>query len=256
MITPRHSASFLPYLLNKSLHSSSPLTWLKSNNRKVCILVFYVFFLLSCSEDTVSSFNNQVAGIDMSHHQKNVNWEKLSSNFADSTFLYVKATEGATYKDPKCLEYAAEARRNGFLVGCYHFFRMTSGAVEQYRNFKSVLDKVGPDLIPMVDVEINDKRDEKILQDSLQVLLDLLERDYGKKPMIYGTNYSYNRFCAPRFNKYPTYIGRYGQEPPVMKGKGTYTIWQYTDTATIAGCEKPIDLCRFNKGKSVRDILL
>jgi lysozyme len=133
---------------------------------------------------------------------------------------------------------------------------MTSGAREQYALYSSVLDKVGPDLLPMVDVETLDRKTVNELQDSLAVFLNLLEKDYGKKPMIYGTNYSYNKFCAPRFNKYPLYIGRYGDAAPVIRGVGTYTIWQYSDSTVLPGCKKPIDVCRFHKEKSLADILL
>ena len=49
----------------------------------------------------------------------------------------------------------------------------------------------------MVDVERDDGKPRKELQDSLQVLLNLLTDAYGKEPMIYGTNRSYNELCAP-----------------------------------------------------------
>ena len=70
----------------------------------------------------------------------------------------------------------------------------------------------------MVDVERDDGKPRKELQDSLQVLLNLLTDAYGKEPMIYGTNRSYNELCAPEFNNYLLYIGRYGENKPVVKG--------------------------------------
>lgn len=108
----------------------------------------------------------------------------------------------------------------------------------------------------MVDVETDDGYSKKEMQDSLQVLLNLLEKEYKVRPMIYGTQRSYNTFCAPRFNHYPLYIGRYGENAPIVKGPSHYTVWQYTDKGELPGINKKVDLCRFHKGKGLKDILM
>ena len=125
---------------------------------------------------------------------------------------------------------------------------------EQFYNFKAQMDSVHIDLIPMVDVERSDGKPKKELQDSLKVLLDLLENAYGKKPMIYGTNRSYNELCAPEFNHYPLYIGRYGTNKPVVTGPSHYTIWQYSESARIPGIPKPVDMCRMHPVYDARRI--
>lgn len=196
-----------------------------------------------------------VMGIDVSHHQGKIDWNKLSDNNKIG-FVYIKATEGSSYKDPMFLTNASKAKESGLLVGAYHFFRMTSSPEEQFRNFKKQIDKIGIDLIPMVDVETADKHSRKDVQKNLQTLLDLLEKEYGKKPMIYGTNRSYNELCAPEFNSYPLYIGRYGDNCPVITGKGHYTIWQYTEKGNVDGCDKPIDLCKFHQDCNINMIIL
>mgnify|MGYP002622867676 CR=1 FL=1 len=185
-------------------------------------------------------------GIDVSHHQGNIDWKKVKKAKPRLDFVYVKCTEGKTYVDPTFVKNARGAAAQGYKVGAYHYFRMTSSAHDQFRSFKAQMDKVNLDLIPMVDVETNDKKPHKELQDSLQVLLDLLEDAYGKKPMIYGTQRSYNSYCAPEFNHYPLYIGRYGNSKPVVTGPSHYTIWQYTKDARIPGIHKPVDMCRMH----------
>ncbi len=136
-------------------------------------------------------------GIDVSHHQGNINWGKVKQAQPRLDFVYVKCSEGKTYVDPQFIVNARGALEQGYKVGAYHYFRMTSSAHEQYRNFKTQMDKVHLDLIPMVDIEKDDNKPRKELQDSLRVLLNLLEKAYGKKPMIYGTQRSYNSYCAP-----------------------------------------------------------
>ena len=171
----------------------------------------------------------------------------------DLSFVYIKCTEGATFVDPKFKANVEGARSQGYNVGGYHYFRMTSSAHDQFAHFKQQLDGVDCNLIPMVDVEKNDGKTREELQDSLHVMLDLLEAAYGVKPVLYGLNASYNRLCAPEFNGYTLYIGRYGDDSP---GAGRYAIWQYSISGIIKGIPQPVDLCRFHPDTDLEDILL
>ncbi len=200
--------------------------------------------------------NAQTIGIDVSHHQGKINWKKVKQSRTDLAFVYVKATEGKTYIDPRFTANARGAVAQGFKLGAYHYFRMTSSAHDQFRNFKKQLDRVHMDLIPMVDVETDDKRPRKEVQDSLRVFLNLLEKEYGKKPMIYGTTRSYNLYCAPQFNNYPLYIGRYGIIKPIIIGSSHYVIWQYSESGHIEGIPNAVDLCRFHPRNGIEDIVL
>ncbi len=62
----------------------------------------------------------QFDGIDVSHHQRNIDWNKVAT-YTNIQFVYIKATEGTTFKDPKYVYNTNEARRNGLKVGSYHF---------------------------------------------------------------------------------------------------------------------------------------
>lgn len=187
-----------------------------------------------------------IKGIDVSHHQGDIDWKKVMKAQPKLAFVYVKCTEGKSYVDPKFKVNSEGASAVGYKVGAYHYFRMTSSAHEQFDNFKKQMDAVHIDLIPMVDVERDDGKPREELQDSLKVLLDLLEKAYGKRPMIYGTNRSYNELCAPEFNYYPLYIGRYGKNKPIVTGPSHYTIWQYSESARIPGIPKPVDMCKMH----------
>lgn len=190
----------------------------------------------------------------MSHHQKSIDWKRVNKTLPKGSFVYVKCTTGATGIDPKCKTFAKGAKASGYRVGGYHYFCMTSSAHNQFKNFKKMLDAIGPNLIPMVDVELSGdkvakKTPKNVIQDSLQVLLNLLEKEYGAKPIIYGTMRSYNTYCAPRFNHYTLYIGRYGKDEPVINGPSRYTVWQFTENGRIDGIETNVDFCRFHPKK-------
>ncbi len=193
-------------------------------------------------------------GIDVSHHNGVIDWKKVSKT--PLLFVYVKATEGATHVDKRYAANIAGARKAGYKVGSYHFFRMTSGAHAQFANFAKTVDRRKQDLIPMVDVETADKHPVSELRDSLNVFIGLIRKHYGVRPMIYATNRSYNELCGGLYPSYPLYIGRYGSNPPQLKGKSRYTIWQYTESAHIDGIPKPVDQAHFAPTASLTDILL
>ena len=194
-------------------------------------------------------------GIDVSHHNGKIDWKKVKKHY-HPLFVYVKATEGSTYVDPQYENNITGASKAGFLVGSYHFFRMTSSAHSQFENFRQTVDIKKQKCIPMVDVERADSHSPKEVQDSLNVFISLVKNHFGQAPMIYATNRSYNELLGKDYNKYHLYIGRYGDSAPVIPGKGTYTIWQYTEKGSLKGIPKPVDKARFNKKYSIANILL
>ena len=200
----------------------------------------------------------QTRGIDVSHHQKDIDWKKVAAD--NVQFVYIKATEGATYQDPMFKKNIEGAQKAGLLVGVYHFFRMTSTPEEQFENFKRAMKGYKMDLVPMIDVEPTDKemkgKSIKDLQKNLDKFIALVKAEYGVPPMIYGTQRSYNTYCAPKYNNYHLYIGRYGKNSPEIIGKGTYTIWQYTETGKINGIQVAVDICKFNPKYGIKDIMI
>ena len=236
--------------------------------RKIIVISIITALVIAFSVGGVFAFNSgkkkkiapqrvvpkDSVGIDVSHHQGDIDWQTVSKE--KILFVYIKATEGKTYTDPKFHQNIEGAQKAGLKVGAYHFFRMTSGAREQFNHFYSQVGKYKLDLIPMIDVEKDDGKPKSQLQDSLDVFIKLVTQKYGKKPMIYGTQRSYNKYCAPKYNNLHLYIGRYGPNAPEIKGEGSYTIWQYSENGKINGIPKAVDLCRFRKGYGVKDIKL
>ncbi len=112
-----------------------------------------------------------------------------------------------------------------------------------------------------VEVELNTLRkyhiSKEAFQDSLQVFMELCKDYYGKYPMIYGTNRSYNEICGDRFKGYKLYIGRHDKDRPIVcKDVSLHTIWQFSDLGQLKGISKEVDLCRFDNGNTIEDIIL
>ena len=94
-------------------------------------------------------YKKESFGIDVSHHNGKINWKQVP----DLDFVYVKATEGATYVDPMYKQNIEGAKARKLRVGAYHYFRTTSSVQKQFENYKQHVKKSDIDIIPMVDVE-------------------------------------------------------------------------------------------------------
>jgi GH25 family lysozyme M1 (1,4-beta-N-acetylmuramidase) len=79
-----------------------------------------------------------LAGIDVSHHQGEVNWHAVAE--AGISFAFAKATEGATFVDPQFLRNWALIKDAGIVRGAYHFFRPSKPAESQVTNFLTVTE--------------------------------------------------------------------------------------------------------------------
>ena len=194
-------------------------------------------------------------GIDVARYQGDIDWQTVSKE--KILFVYIKATEGKTYTDPKFHQNIKGAQKAGLKVGAYHFFRMTSGAREQYNKFRSVVKRHHLDLIPMLDIECRNGYSIKATQDSVAVFVQLVKRDFKVAPLIYTYENFYNESCAPTYNNYHLYLAKYSfAEPKIKDGKGSYTIWQYTDRGRINGIKHNVDLCKFNPKYTVEHLRL
>lgn len=196
-------------------------------------------------------------GIDVSHHQGEIEWNKVKK-WKDKkiNFVYIKATEGATYVDKTYQTNVKGAQSNNLLVGSYHYFRTTSSVKNQFRNFIKNVDKNKQDLIPLIDVEERNNWGNAEYHRNLQEFLDLVENHFGKKPIIYTVNSFYNLNLSGKYKSYHFLIGRYGQNPPNMRDKTSWTIWQFSETGRVDGIPRYVDINVINSKYSLQDLLM
>ncbi|MBR5639954.1 MAG: hypothetical protein IKW83_09350 [Muribaculaceae bacterium] len=192
-------------------------------------------------------------GIDVSNYQKDINWRATAED-PSIKYVYVKATEGATHKQHRYRANIENARKHGVKVGSYHFLSTTSPIQKQFENFISMAKPEEQDLIPLLDVETHSGWSAKQLQDSVMLFAQLLEDYYGCKPMIY-TNVSYfNTLLGYDFRNYPLFIARYSKSEPQLNFGAKWILWQFSDKGIISGIDEKVDLSRFNRGCSLKDI--
>lgn len=194
-------------------------------------------------------------GIDVSNHQKRIDWAEVAKD-KNVKYVYIKATEGATYVCDTYRINLEGARRHGIKVGAYHFLRTGSRIRDQFDNFKRVVKKEEQDLLPLIDVEVRQGWTNQQLRDSVKLFAELCEEHYGCRPMIYTSSSFYDNILGRSFNIYPLFIARYSSSEPNLKSDKDWIMWQFTEKGRVRGIPTAVDLSRFNKGRSLNDILI
>ncbi len=200
-------------------------------------------------EDTCS----HVHGIDMSHYQGEVFWETVGEN-TKMAYVYLKATEGGDRIDARYERNIELAHRYGLKVGSYHFFRPKTPVHLQLQNFITQCRPGEQDLIPMIDVETTGGLPVEQFRDSLHVFLELIERAYHQKPLVYTFRNFYNKHLIGQLNDYQLMIAMYTEEEPVLADERDITLWQYTGKGRIVGVNGYIDKSRFLGRHGLREI--
>ena len=83
----------------------------------------------------------EIHGIDISHYQGNIDWERLRNNGmiekCPVRFVMIKATEGASKTDEKFVDNFYQAREYAFIRGAYHFWSVYTTGTAQANYFIS-----------------------------------------------------------------------------------------------------------------------
>ncbi|MCM1385801.1 MAG: glycoside hydrolase family 25 [Bacillus sp. (in: Bacteria)] len=189
----------------------------------------------------------EVRGVDVSHYQGDIDWEKLAGQ--DLDFAFIKATEGSSHIDECFYDNWNDAEKTKLFIGAYHFFSFDSDGERQAQFFIDTVGDLDGKLVPVVDVEFygdkekNPPATEEVAA-QLKKMLDTLEEYYQVKPVIYTTYQVYDDYIKDTFAEYPLWI-RNVYYQPLLTAESGWTFWQYTDTAVLEGyqgTEKYIDM--------------
>ena len=211
------------------------------------IAVMGLSYLAFMPHRPASAEEYPVKGFDVSHHQKEIQWSKISPK--KYQFVYLKATEGGDFKDRKFQDNWLQAREQGFLVGAYHFYRLCRDGKIQAENFIQSVPKKSDALPPVIDLEydsncINAYSKEQLLKE-IAYMHDRLHTHYGKQPIFYTSKAFYNIVLAGEFTQTPLWVREY-KGPPELKNNPKWLIWQHTNQGQIQGISTPVDLNVFS----------
>lgn len=199
-------------------------------------------------EDTCA----HIHGIDLSHYQGTVFWETVGES--KMAYVYLKATEGGDNIDDRYKQNIDLAHQYGLKVGSYHFYRPKIEQAVQLENFKAQCRPGDQDLIPMIDVETRSGLPKEEFRDSLAKFLELVEKAYKQKPLVYtGTNF-YNANLQGLLDDYKLMIAQYSSAEPVLTDDKEYIMWQYTGKGRLNGINGYVDKSRFMGRHKLREI--
>ncbi len=198
---------------------------------------------------TVDSFQKSVpegfesVGVDISHHQGDIDWEKLmvKSGF-DSIiqFVYCKATEGNTHLDTKWEQNRKALNNLGIPNGAYHFFIPTNPPRPQAAHFLNTWKKRDIDLAPVLDVETEGFSDNDLIA-KMKIWLNEVEIKTGMRPIIYTSLHFYETKFQNDFQDYQFWIAAYSRKPACIEDK-RIIHWQYSETGSLPGVDELVDL--------------
>lgn len=224
----------------------------------ICLSLFNLLPSTAQNDDQESYIQcedtcRHVHGIDLSHYQGEVFWENVGAN-SKMAYVYLKATEGSTHIDETYERNIELAHRYGLKVGSYHFFRPKTDLAKQLENFISQCRPGDQDLIPMIDIESTGGLKTDEFCDSLFKFLDLVEKAYRQKPLLYTYTNFYNKHLKGKIDDYKLMIAQYSDEKPQLADDRDYTMWQYTAKGRINGINAYVDKSRFMGRHSMREI--
>lgn len=198
-----------------------------------------------------------IYGIDVSHHQKRINWELVADEDVDGVtidFAFIKATQGVNFKDPLFQYNWKKAKENNIITGAYHFFSSGKSGKLQADNFIKTVKLSKGDLPPVIDVEEIPQSASSLMKE-VKIFADALEKHYKAKPIIYTYAFFYQRYFSDIFDSYPLWVAHYREEHGTPRVDREWQFWQISETATISGIDRRVDFNIFNGNREALDAL-
>lgn len=211
------------------------------------ILICLLFSSCTSNAATPDSTKYPIQGIDISHHQGTIDWQALKQE-GNVQFVFMKATEGGDFKDSKFQYNWKAAKEFGIRRGAYHFYSFCKSGAEQAANFIASVPVDKNALPPVVDLEfLGSCKKRPPVQEAikeLQIFLDLLEKQYGKRPILYTTYTFYGVYLKEDLTSYDLWI-RDTQKEPILENR-PWKFWQFSNRGTRKGIKGRVDLNVFH----------
>lgn len=191
-----------------------------------------------------------IHGVDVSRYQGNIDWPQVRD--AGISFAYIKATEGADVADPMFDTYRTGAAAAGVRQGAYHFYYFCRSPQEQAAWFIRNVPRDPQALPPVLDMEWNHqsrtcKRRPSGAEARAEavVFLDMLERHYGKRPLVYTTPDFYHDVALGQLPRTQFWLRSVAAHPSERYAGEGWSFWQYTGTGIVPGIARPVDINAF-----------
>ena len=179
----------------------------------------------------------RLTGIDISHHNKNMNDLTKIRNF---DFVIMKASEGISFFDSMFSKYNEILDESLAIRGAYHYARPDCGNMPEVEA-KNFLEKVLPylkneNMFLALDVEglalkVSD------IDAWCYRWLEYIYLKTGIRPLIYTSSAYTYLFSKCALHNYGLWVAKWGKEPTIadIVPWPFWAIWQYTDHGYVSG---------------------
>ena len=214
----------------QSAHSNRKLTVHDIRNRKI-----------------LSNHIDKTFGIDISHYNDNIVWNDVKWIYEEYpiNFVIVRSSMGINTKDITYRENWDALHNSRFVRGAYHYYRPDEPSTEQAQNFINTVQLSSGDLPPILDIEKLPKHQSiNQLKNGIRNWIDIVERHYGVKPIIYSGQHYFDTYLSPEFNDCVLWIANYNSW--IKDPQSHWTVWQFSEKGLVNGIKGHVDLNVFN----------
>lgn len=191
-----------------------------------------------------------IPGIDVSHHQGEIDWQQVAASGVRFAFIrvgYRTYGDGTIHADSYAQANYQGAKDAGIKVGVY-FFSQATNALEAMEEAGWTMDAIAQwelDLPVVYDWEIpaEDARTKDVSAGQLtaytRVFNRILERGGYRTMLYFNRHHAAERLYLHRLTDVPCWFAMYSQE---MSYPYEFAIWQYSQTGQVPGIAGNVDL--------------
>lgn len=189
-----------------------------------------------------------VRGIDLSAHNGVPDFDSIAAAGID--FVYLKASEGVSHRDPSFMRNYLAARRAGMAVGAYHFFRFDCDGTRQAANFLAATKDCDLQLPLALDIEEWGNPagiGTEIINERISTMITILGLRRGPTA-IYTNKNGDARFVRHNYDRLDgsdpeLWICSF-TDPPLRRRP--WKLWQHSHIGRVPGVKGKVDLNTFN----------
>lgn len=207
---------------------------------------YYAYDQFITSPPYVDPARYPIRGLDVSSHNGLMNLDAAAKEGYE--FIFIKASEGDTFRDQNFRINYEKASHAGLKIGAYHYFRFDCEGISQAKNLLNAVKNRQLDLGVAIDVE---EQHNAIGIDSVKIARRLLSMvEYlnmsGYRVTLYSNVDGYFDYIRESVPGACLWICSFSSAPI----NAEWTYWQYFHHGHVAGIRGDVDLNAFCGSRS------
>ncbi|MDE6271981.1 MAG: hypothetical protein K2M31_03135 [Muribaculaceae bacterium] len=207
----------------------------------LCMAAYYAYNQFIVSPPYVDPERYPVRGLDVSAHNGMMNLDAAASD--GYQFIFIKASEGNTFRDQNFRINYSKAFHAGMKIGAYHYFRFDCDGKSQAKNLLGAIDNRPLDLGVAIDIEEHNNAagvDSIKIAERLLSMIEYLNMS-GHRVTLYSNISGYYDYIKEVVPGACLWICSFSSDPI----NAEWTYWQYYHHGRVSGIRGDVDLNAF-----------